>query len=108
ATPNENSVSLLNLLRLYDLTLDHSYKDKASSLIALFSSKVTQSPLSMSSALIALDYYMSNTKEVAVVGHLDSEESRLFREFLFSNFLPHTAYGFGEPKVYDDLTGVGL
>ena len=47
--------------------------------------------------LSALDFYLSEPKEIAVVGNLDSHEVRLLVEEIYSRYIPNKVVAASEP-----------
>ena len=47
--------------------------------------------------LSALDFYLSEPKEIALLGSLDSHEIRLFVEEIYSRYLPNKVVAAAEP-----------
>lgn len=67
AIPSGNSYAVLNLLRLYQFTLDESYQKFAVLSLKGVSTILETSPTQLPEMLIALDYYHSRVKEVVIV-----------------------------------------
>jgi uncharacterized protein YyaL (SSP411 family) len=66
--PSGNSSAALGLLRLGALTGERPYARQAEGVFALFAKPATQHPESFAHLLRALDFQLSPTKEVALVG----------------------------------------
>ncbi len=93
ALPNSNAVSVLNLLRLYGLTFRERYYEKAKKTLessSLFLSKHLSDLMgAFGGMLIALDYYLDRSKEIAIIGkHKDPETEKLL-SFFKHEFLPN-------------------
>ncbi len=67
AEPSGNSVAVMNLLRLGELTGNHSYKDRAKKTFKAFGAMLGENPFSFSEALLALGYYHSPMYEIVLV-----------------------------------------
>ncbi len=66
--PSGNSAAALGLLRLAALTGERAYADAAESVFRLFAGPATEHPESFAHLLRAIDFHLSPTKEVALVG----------------------------------------
>jgi uncharacterized protein YyaL (SSP411 family) len=66
--PSGNSSAALGLLRLAALTGEREYERQAESVFALFAKTAAQHPESFAHLLRALDFQLSPSKEVALVG----------------------------------------
>jgi len=87
AEPSGNSVALLNLLRLHELTTDDRYRATADRLLAAFHSTLAQAPRALNEMLLALDFKLGRPKEVVLVYREDSSLEP-FLAVLRSEFLP--------------------
>ena len=90
AEPSGNSVAVMNLLRLGELTGNHSYKNRAEKTFRAFSTNLEKNPFSFSEALMALDYYRSRVHEIIFVlpDKVDLDKNPLFNE-LKNWYLPN-------------------
>jgi uncharacterized protein YyaL (SSP411 family) len=75
----------MGLLRLAALTGEREYERQAESVFALFAKTATQHPESFAHLLRALDFHLSPTKEVALIGDDLGELAAVVR----SGFRPH-------------------
>jgi uncharacterized protein len=66
--PSGNSAAALGLLRLGALTGEHAYERQAEGVFALFAKPAIQHPETFAHLLRALDFQISPTREVALVG----------------------------------------
>ena len=67
AEPSGNSVAVMNLLRLGELTGNHLYRTRAEKIFEAFGGLLEKNPFSFSEALLALDYYHSPGYEIILV-----------------------------------------
>ncbi len=67
-TPSGNSSAAMGLLRLAALTGERRYEQQAESVFRLFAKPATQHPTSFAHLLRAIDFHLSPTKEVALIG----------------------------------------
>lgn len=102
AIPAANSVAALNLLRLFDLTLEPGYQSTAQKTLQSVAPLMERYPFAASSAFLALDYFTDRSKEIAVVGKREAPETQEILSFLRKQFLPNKTFAFqeiGEKKV---------
>src|SRR6266487_5516714 len=83
--PSGNSSAAMGLLRLSALTGDRAYEQQAESIFRLFAKPAAQHPESFAHLLRAIDFHLTPTKEVALVGDDLTELSRVVR----SKHRPH-------------------
>jgi uncharacterized protein YyaL (SSP411 family) len=106
--PAGQSAAALGLLRLAALSGEHTFADRALSVIALFGEPAVTHPDSFAHLLRALDFHLAKTREVALVGaHLTTLES-----IVRAAFRPHVVLAGGpagatEPPLLDARTEVG-
>jgi uncharacterized protein YyaL (SSP411 family) len=89
AIPSGNSVAALSLLKLHLLTAENDYQKFAAMILRTMQQVMTRYPLAFGYLLGALDFYLSEAKEIAIIGDVDSHEVRLFIEEIYSRFLPN-------------------
>jgi hypothetical protein len=95
AIPSGNSVAALNLLRLFGLTFRMECHEKGERLLPILAGEATRYPSGFAQALIALDYRLDRSKEIAVAGSL-AETKELIRE-IWRRFLPNKVLAVGLP-----------
>ncbi len=83
--PSGNSSAAFGLLRLSALTGERAYEQQAESVFRLFSGPAASHPEAFAHFLGALDFHLSPTKEVALVGDDLSELAKVVR----SGHRPH-------------------
>ncbi len=88
AEPSGNSVALMNLLRLHELTTDDRYRATADRLIAAFHNTLTRSPRALNEMLLAVDFKLGRPKEVVLVHGGQASDLGPFLAVLRSEFLP--------------------
>jgi uncharacterized protein YyaL (SSP411 family) len=89
AEPSGNSVQLLNLLRLHELTTDDRYRRRAERALAAFGSGLARNPASLSEMLLAVDFHLDTPKEVVIVAPRVRDEAEPFLARLRTTFLPN-------------------
>ena len=101
AYPSGNSVSALNLLKLFGLTGEKHYDDKAQGVFQAMAGDVGRYPAGYSMTLVALDYSLDSAKEIAIVG----PESDEVRRYLNQTFLPNKVMAMGNREGISLLKG---
>jgi hypothetical protein len=98
AEPSGNSVALLNLLRLEELTGRDDYRRRAEKGLGAFSAALVQGGSGLPKMLAALDFYLDVPREVLIVAPAQAADaapllSRLRRTFLPNRILAVTSEG---------------
>jgi uncharacterized protein YyaL (SSP411 family) len=88
AEPSGNSVALMNLLRLHELTIDDRYRAAADRLLASFSNPLTRVPTGLSEMLLALDFRLGRPKEIVIVTPASHDQAEPFLAALRETYLP--------------------
>jgi uncharacterized protein len=97
ATPSGNSVAALALLKLALLTQENEYQRCAVSILRTSHQAMARFSSGFGYMLCALDFYLSEPKEIAIAGAADSHEVRLFVEEIYSHYLPNKVLALAEP-----------
>jgi uncharacterized protein YyaL (SSP411 family) len=103
ALPSGNSVALLNLLRLAQLTGDSKQKELASQTIKVFSEDVKRAPAAHTFMLIGVDFAVGPTYSVILVGAPQEDSTQEMLGFLKERYLPNTVISLRSPSS----TGLG-
>ena len=93
AEPSGTSVALLNALRLATFTSDDRWRAIADRAFAAIGPTMTENPLALTEALLALDYVSDQAKEIAIVWPRDAtpEAARPLLDIVRSTFVPNHA-----------------
>jgi len=97
ATPSGNSVAALALLKLGIMTDDQEYSRRAATILRALQPAMSRYPSAFGYALRAMDFYLSEPKEIAVVGDLDSHEIRSFVREIYEHYIPNKVVAGSEP-----------
>ena len=89
AVPSGNSVAMLNLLRLADLTGDGSLRERAVDIGKAFSSQVKRAPSAFVFMLGALGYLNGPSASVVIAGDPEGDDTREMVDAFRGRFLPH-------------------
>jgi uncharacterized protein len=94
--PSGNSAAAMGLLRLSALTGERTYEQQAESVFRLFAKPASQHPEAFAHLLRAIDFHLSPTKEVALIGDDLADLARVVR----SKHRPHLVLA-GGPEGSD-------
>ena len=89
AEPAGNSVAVMNLLRLHELTTDDRYRQRAVRAFRAFEKIFTRSPAALSEMLLALDFHLDTAKEIVIVTPRSREEAEPMLARLRETFVPN-------------------
>ncbi len=103
ARPNSNAVAALNLLKFYNFTFEKEYLDKTIKILAVAGIPMVQAPQAFAQMLIALDFYLDRSKEIAVVGSENSIKKDGILKMLQSRFIPNKTLAYSQPNVKTTL-----
>ena len=90
ALPSANSVMMLNLIRLSELTGNTNFADQADELNRLFAAQVSKSPTGFGHFLSALNMAMSSTQQVVICGDSNQTLTQQMLQELKQSFRPNT------------------
>ena len=89
AIPSGNSVSMLNLLRLAQLTGKDNFEKKASTLTKVFAENIRQNPTAYSYLLLAVDYAFGPTYSLVIAGDTSKPDTDVMIDRIRTEFLPN-------------------
>jgi uncharacterized protein YyaL (SSP411 family) len=101
ALPSGNSVMVSNLLRLGRLLGRPDLEAKAGKLIEVFSGKISQYPTAYTQLLCGLDFALSPSREVVVVGRTGAPDTQALFDVLRKEFIPNTVVLFRPAEESD-------
>jgi uncharacterized protein YyaL (SSP411 family) len=102
--PSGNSMIAFVLLRLARIYGDDRFEHHAESVFKLTRAGVDRVPMLFGTNLVALDFYLSPRKEIAIVGPPDAPVARA----VLDRFDPHAVIAFGPSEAIPLLVGKGL
>lgn len=91
AIPSGNSVAMLNLLRLSQLTGNSEYEKKADILGRVFAENIKNNALGFSYFLTAVDFALGPTFSLVISGDSDKEDTIQLLEIIRDSYLPNKA-----------------
>jgi len=89
AVPSGNSVAMLNLLRLAQLTGNDNYEKKADHLGRVFAESVRANPVAHSLMMVAVDYAVGPTYSLVIAGDEGKEDTISMLNEVRKQFLPN-------------------
>jgi len=89
AIPSGNSVAMLNLLRLAQLTGNENYEKKADYLVRVFAESVRANPVAHSLMMVAVDYAVGPTYSLVIAGDTGNEDTNSMLDEIRKQFLPN-------------------
>jgi uncharacterized protein YyaL (SSP411 family) len=104
AEPSGNSVLLLDLLRLHELTTDERYRTRAAALLAGFGAQLEQQPTALAYMLVGLDFAQGPVKEIVLVAPSGPPGLDPFLDVLARTFVPNRVLAAcdGRPRADDE------
>lgn len=89
AIPSGNSMMMLNLLKLSQLTENDEFKDKALQLEKAFSKTIQKIPTSFTGFLCGLDFRIGPSYEIVIAGNKNDNETKALIDAVRQNFIPN-------------------
>ena len=89
AGPSANSVSTMNLLRLWQLTGQQRWRDRADATFRALSPRVARSGLALPQLLAALEFSRSHPTQIVIAGDRDAPDTRALLKVVHDRFIPN-------------------
>lgn len=89
ATPSGNSVAVDVLLRLRHIFDDERYERVSLRVLNMLSRVLEKFPGGFGHMLCALDFYLAQTKEIAIIGDVAADDTESLLEVIHQSFLPN-------------------
>ncbi len=89
AEPTGNSIAVMNLLRLSQITDNQDWSKKAREALALFSPLLDKQPSTMPQMVATLDFSLSKPKQIVIAGRKDDPETQAILNDVFDRYLPN-------------------
>ena len=89
AEPSGNSVALMNLLRLSQMTNREDLRESAEHLLSAFAPRLAAAPVALPQMLAACEFRLDQPRQIILVGDRDAEDTRALLRTLHSRFVPH-------------------
>ncbi len=89
ARPSGNSIAASNLLRLYHLTTDEAYRERAEMTLRSFSDRIAENPTGYGRMLEAVDFMLDTPKEILIITPDERAAAEPFLVALGKTYLPN-------------------
>ena len=89
AEPSPNSVAVLNLLRLSQMSGNQEWAEMAERTLQAFQGRLRASPPSMPQMMVAVDFYLDKPKQILIAGEKDSPDTQAILREVHKRFLPN-------------------
>jgi uncharacterized protein len=89
AEPSGNSVAILNLLRLAQITARSDFRVSAEHALSAFAPRLSAAPVALPYLLAACEFRMGDPRQVILVGERGAEDTNSLVRALYSRFLPN-------------------
>jgi len=89
AEPAGNSIAILNLLRLSQMTDNQGWRAMALKSLAYFGEQMLSSPQSMVQFLVALDFSLTKPKQIIIAGVASAPSTSAMLAEIHSRFIPN-------------------
>ncbi len=99
AEPSPNSIAVLNLLRLAQMTNRHSFYLSAQNTLKYFSQLLDKAPSYMPQMLVALSFYLQKPKQIILSGRLDDPDMMALRRTIYRPYLPNKIILHAAPEL---------
>jgi uncharacterized protein YyaL (SSP411 family) len=88
AEPSGNSVALMNLLRLAQMTDRDDLREAAERLLTAFAPRLTAAPVALPQMLAACEFRLGQPRQIILVGDREGADTRALLHTLYSRFMP--------------------
>lgn len=103
AEPSPNSIAVLNLLRLAQMTDREDFRTAAERTLRFFSQLIDKAPSYMPQMLVALDFYLQKPKQIILAGNLDTPEMMALRRTIYEKYIPNKVLLHAAPETAEQL-----
>jgi len=89
AEPSANSIAVLNLLRLAEMTDRADFRTAAAHALEAFGSRMVAAPVGVPQMLVAHEFSLARPQQIVLVGERGAADMRQLIEVLHAGFVPH-------------------
>jgi len=89
AEPAANSVSAMNLLRLWQLTETDAWRARAEATFHALSGRVSRSGAAVPQLVAALDFWQSTPKQIVIAGNPNADDTGAMLRLVHGRFIPN-------------------
>lgn len=87
--PSANSVSAMNLLRLWQVTGRQVWRDRADALFLSMTVRLTRSGTALPQLAVALDFSLSKPRQIVIAGRPGAPDTRAMLRLVHDRFIPN-------------------
>jgi uncharacterized protein len=87
--PSPNSVAAMNVLRLWLITDEQSYKDKADKTLAALGPGLEERPEAMPYMMSALGFSLAKPRQIVIAGVPGAEDTRALLRLVWQRYIPN-------------------
>jgi uncharacterized protein YyaL (SSP411 family) len=89
AEPSGNSVALMNLLRLAQLTNRDDFRQSAARTLAAFEKRLSLAPSALPQMLSACEFLLSHPRQIVIAGERGAGDTRALARAVHARFMPN-------------------
>ncbi len=89
AQPSGSSITILNLLRLSQMTKNEDWRKLAERTLIFYGAQLAAGPEAMPQMLSALDFHLGSVKQIVIAGDPKREDTRALLKKIHEIYLPH-------------------
>ena len=89
AEPSGNSVAVMNLLRIAQITNRKTFRESAERTVAAFASRLSNAGAALPQMLAACEFMRSEPRQIVLIGARSEPEMREMLRTIYSRFVPH-------------------
>ena len=89
ALPSPNSIAVLNLLRLSQMSNSETLRKRARRSIQAFGKRLTTAPQALPQMMVALSFYLDKPRQILIAGEGTAPDTQALLEEVHKRFLPN-------------------
>ncbi len=89
AIPSGNSVAMLNLLRLEQITGNAEFRERAARIGRVFANEVKQMPTAFTQLMVALEFAIGPSCQITIAGNPHTQDTQAMIKAIRNQFLPN-------------------
>jgi uncharacterized protein YyaL (SSP411 family) len=89
AEPSGNSVAVMNLLRVAQITGRADFRESAERTLAAFAPRLSVAPVALPQMLAACEFWLSEPRQIVLVGNRGAADTKALVRTLYSRFVPN-------------------
>ena len=89
AEPSGNSVAVMNLLRLAQITNRADFRGSAERALAAFAPRLSVAPVGLPQMLVACEFFLGQPRQIILVGDRAAADTRALLRTFYSRFVPN-------------------